>query len=573
MAVVSKIENLGGVPTLTVNGKPLPGLAYITYLTQRADYKGMTAAGYRIFSVPTFFATRSVNAAEKVKPFAPGIFENRLQPDFSALDAAVQQVLAACPTAYLLPRVNVNLPRWWEEAHPEELNDEGMAGQPPRACLAGQCYLEDACRFLKLYLQHAEAAPYADRILGYQLAGGQTEEWLSLDGNGNQGEALRAAFAQSCPGETDPVVFHEFVSDVTADTVVSLARYAKELLGGRKVIGAFYGYTFETPWWQAGHGALAALLQEEAVDFLCSPLSYAQLRPSGVDWACMTALNSLQQNNKLYFAEADVRTCLTLPLAASWPGACEEKDYAGGIWQGPKTVWECVQQLRAVFCRALTHGTALWWFDMWGGWYNQADLHAELAAYPPLAKKALKDSNRASVAELAVFTDERSPARLAGCPSAEAAKVVSQNRIPLGAFGAPYDVFELTDFDAVNERYSAAVFLVPADTEAMAAALAEWAATGRPFLVADPARSALKVSALRALCRRAGIHLYAQKGKDVVYVSHHWLAVHAAAAGEKVLSLPEERRITPVLPAGKSFRADTVCVTLQMYETRLFRLD
>ena len=45
--------------------------------------------------------------------------------------------LQACPDAFVFPRITVTLPHWWEEEHPEECNDTGVNGKPPRAGFSG----------------------------------------------------------------------------------------------------------------------------------------------------------------------------------------------------------------------------------------------------------------------------------------------------------------------------------------------------------------------------------------------------------------------------------------------------
>ena len=54
----SCVKPLGGVPTLFIDGKPEPGVAYITYFRERADYEAFGRAGYRLFSIPVFFGDR-----------------------------------------------------------------------------------------------------------------------------------------------------------------------------------------------------------------------------------------------------------------------------------------------------------------------------------------------------------------------------------------------------------------------------------------------------------------------------------------------------------------------------------
>lgn len=571
MSVRSEVRLQGGVPTLFADGTPLPGPAYVTYLPERADYAAFAAMGHRLYSVCAYFASRPVNAAELCGPFMPGIFEQKGKADFSVIDDEIARILEACPDGLIFPRVNVNLPRWWEEEHPEACNDAGIDGHCPRGCPASPVWQETCMDYLRQFIRHLEDGPYGDHILGYQIAGGQTEEWMAIDMNGNQGPALRRAFAERCPGETDPVKFREFAGEANAAAIVRLTRLAKEEVRGQKVVGIFYGYTFETPWWQSAHSAVGTLLREDSVDFFCSPFSYNHLRTPGIDLACMTVLDSLKLHGKLYFAEADIRTCMTLPLPDSRPGICEKPNYTGGVWAGPEDPQVNVWQLRLAFGRMLTHGHALWWFDMWGKWYDHPLLRQEMARYPVLAARSVRDDDRASIAGMAVFIDEKACARSEYPMGEDPARLIAyENRIPLGYAGVPWDVYDIRDFNAVQGRYACAVFLIPWQTEAMTAAVGAWQRSGKPMLISDREHPALDPGEINTLCREAGVHVYAAAG-NVLHASAHWISFHAASAGKKTLRLPEKCPVTDAITGEEQF-ADTLTLDMKQYETRLFRI-
>ena len=580
MAITSAIKNHGGVPTLFVNDQPQPGLAYITYLTERADYQGMTELGCNLFSVCVYFASRPVNVAEQCGPFAEGVFENQDKPDFSLIDREVQRVLDACSHAYIFPRINMNLPTWWDEQHPEELNDAGAKGHAARPCVASQVWRDAVAERLCQVIRHMEASPWADHIIGYQIAGGQTEEWMAIDMNGCRGKRLREAFEKACPNGTE-TDYRVYSSLSNVEAIEFFAQTAKKLLKGQKVIGAFYGYTFETPWWQQAHGALRELLAGTGVDFLCSPLTYYHMRASGIDWASMTVQDTVQKHGRLYFAEADIRTCNTLPLSESRPGICLPEHYSGGLWAGPEDPWECCQQLRCAFGRMLTHGNALWWFDMWGGWYDRPEFRREMSSFFELAQRSLADTQRGSIAELAVFVDEKACAQTEKTDPT-ATIVAKENRLPLGSCGTPYDVFDISDFADILEekdtegkpRYKAAVFLIPHATEAMTQAIALWERSGRSYLRADQLAPLLDAKEVYDLCCKAGIHCWAQPG-DVLYANANWLVLHAATEGEKTLMLPRKAKVREVCADGETCEVvtDRLTVQLRQYETKLYRVE
>lgn len=572
MSLRSEVRLHGGVPTLFADGVPLTGPAYVTYMPEREDYAAFARMGHQLYSVCVYFATRPISSAELYKPFMPGIFEEKGKPDFTVADREIERVLNACPDALIFPRVNVTLPEWWEREHPEACNDRGAGDKPPRACPASPLWQQACMEFLGQFIRHMEDGPFADRIVGYQIAGGQTEEWMAFDTNGNQGPALRKAFADAFPGETDPVKFREFAGKANAAAVIRLTRLVKEETEGRKVAGVFYGYTFETPYWQAAHAALQDMLKEDSVDFFCSPFSYNHLRQPGIDLACMLPLDSVKLHGKLYFAEGDIRTCQTMSMNESRPGSCSSPLYAGGIWEGPKDPWVNVQQLRLVFGRMLAHGHALWWFDMWGKWYDHPLFREEMSRYPALAALAAQDPDRQSNAELAVFIDEKACARSEYPAGEDPARLIAyENRIPLGFSGLPYDTVEISDFEAVYRNYRCAVFLVPWETEAMTDAIGRWQMTGKPCIISNTSHPGLTPQEISSAAAQAGCHLYTAPG-DVIHASAHWLVIHAASAGEKTVCLPEKRKVTDCI-SGEKWDTDRLIFGMKQYETRLLRIE
>lgn len=568
--ITSTIELLGGVPTLFINDVPQPGLAYITYLPERNCYADFAKAGYRLFSFTTYFGDQGINAVTGIHPFSPGIYDRKGQPDYSLFDAAVNQILDACPEALILPRVNMALPRWWELEHPEACNDEGLRGGHPRSCFSASEWRRDTEAFLRALITHVEHSPFRDHIIGYQVAGGNTEEWFSFDQKGSQGAASRERFARCFPGETSEAAYRQFLSDVVAESIAYFAGVVKECTARRLVVGSFYGYTLEVPFWEAGHHALQRLLNCPDLDFLCSPASYMNRRQPGYDWANMTVLDSLYLHGKMYFAEYDTRTHLTRPLAECRADSCEPGTYADGVWQGPRSPDVSRWLLRANFARQLTHGTGSWWFDMWGGWFADEAIMGEMAEFIAIGQDALHCPLRASVAEVAVVVDESAYAHMTA--PAISRRCCYENRRPLGLTGTPYAVYAVGDFAAIRERYRVFIFLCPFTTPAMAAAMDDCRKSKCPFIVADSQCPDLSVEALRELYRRAGVHCWCDSD-DVVYVSTHYVAIHAANAGRKCLRLDATRKVAPLLDPGPSFTGDRIVLTLEACETRLFRLD
>lgn len=82
MEKVSCVKTVNGQQLLYVHGNLLPGLAYITYLTDRNCYKDFAGSGYQLFSFPVFFGHQTLNESSGLPVFTKGIFDEET-PDFS----------------------------------------------------------------------------------------------------------------------------------------------------------------------------------------------------------------------------------------------------------------------------------------------------------------------------------------------------------------------------------------------------------------------------------------------------------------------------------------------------------
>ena len=455
-SVISSVSMHNGVPTLFVNNSEVAGAAYITYYTWNNDYESFAKKGYKLFSMPVFFAKRGINAVTGIPPFAEGVYENR-EPDFSIFDNDVEKILSVCPDAMIFPRVNMTLPKWWDDENPDELEDFGFF-DIKRPCFSSDKWLEKTKELLKAFIEHVESMPYKNSIIGYQLAGGNTEEWISFDQKGSIGKRTYEAFEvykneRSIEGtESD---FYEFLSYVVATRICQLSKYAKELINYRLVVGAFYGYTLELPKRSNCHHALQTVLECKDVDFICSPVSYDCLRKTMRDHANMLPIDSLKLHGKLYFAENDTRTHLSGP-------PFDLEYYKSAIWKGPEEEIT-LQILKMHFSRALCHGHAFWWFDMWGKWYQTEGYMSFMEKALCISNESLKKSLKSN-ARVAVFVDERAYDVIPD-ENDVSQKVCYEFRRALGKTATPYDIYLITDFEEVKDNYDVHIFLVPSRTK------------------------------------------------------------------------------------------------------------
>ena len=586
--VRSHVADLGGTPALFVNGEPFPAAAYMTYLTEYNDYASFAGAGYRLFSVPALCAGRWINAAVDNPPFHRGIFDNKGSPDFSALDGSVRRVLSACPDAYIFPRLNLAAPLWWIEENPSQTDGTGK-----RESLFSDVYRQTATDMLRQVIRHIESSDYASRIAGYQLAGGNTEEWFHFDLNGGLCENaipfFDAFLKKTAPEEkrsglpdTSPLSgggpYHQdgylsrylsFANRAVAELICHLCGVAQEETDGRLAVGTFYGYSLEvsSPLW--GTHSLKTLLDCPDVDFICSPNSYIGVRAPDADWTEMYPADSVRLRGKLCFQECDVRTHLTRPLYEAASEYDPEKRFTAPVWQGLKSREDAVSMIRKSFARQLIKGNGFWWFDMWGGWYRDEKLMKELAAMQEIYAGSLKGPERKYKAGLAVFADEDAFALMTDCPLRSA---VHAQRDALGRFGAPYDIFDVCDFDDVFRGYKAALFLNDGSTVPVRRAMERCAENGVPYLFLTEEKPLYSASELRDFCGEHGVHIFCRTD-DIVYAGSRHIAVHAVTGGLKTIELEGVRRFRGLLPDdGFCGEGDAIEIRMSKNETRLFGL-
>ncbi len=172
----TEIKRLGGVPTLFVNGEPVYANAYVSYLDDRARYEDFAAAGIRIYSVPVYLAGRGINTDSNIGPFRTGLWDCEKELNFSPLEDDLRQVLAANPEALIFPRIDLDMPEWWDEKCPNELNQLAN-GVKLRQSFVSERWREDAGVALTKIICYLEQSEYRRHIIGYQIAAGGTEEW------------------------------------------------------------------------------------------------------------------------------------------------------------------------------------------------------------------------------------------------------------------------------------------------------------------------------------------------------------------------------------------------------------
>ena len=248
--------------------------------------------------------------------------------------------------------IPLNPPPDWATANPDDMcqQEDGTVNTDGSDNFVNYSFASKKARALMLEtlekaLAYLEGSPYANRIYGYRIASGHTYEWLGwtgkprtavLDFSPAARRGFAAYMARTCPQVADKSIpgrderfrrtggdlfadlranprckaYYDYYCGEIADSMMTMCRRAKEMLGGRKVVGTYYGYSmtlFECGEQMRGHYSLAKVLSSGAVDFLMSPQPYG-VRGVGDICGEMKPFSTMQARGILSVLEDDTRT-------------------------------------------------------------------------------------------------------------------------------------------------------------------------------------------------------------------------------------------------------------------------
>ncbi len=501
-----------GVPALWINDKPVFPMAMIPIGVFPKDVcRDFAAAGVHIYS-HIIWSSRSglTGGAVLAKPSEIHWWLGPGQYAFERLDRQIQTIIAADPQAYIFLRVKLNPPAWWRKANPDELTHYEDGSRGPQYSMASEVWEKTYERMLRDLIRHIESSSYAGHIIGYQPAGGSASEWYwwgFRKGMIDYSPAARNRFrkwlneryhgdvqllrkswndldvtfetAEPPSGKArkqseyllfrDPrqaghvMDFQRFLGDVTTHNIVKSCRICKEETGGKKIVGVFYGYSLYTctgpnELWNCGYLGLRKVLDCPHVDFLCSPTDYAKRR-GGTPGNFVSAYTaSYILHNKLYWDEADVRTCL-----------CTSRE----PWAN-RSLSETLSVFERGFGYMLTKGTALWWFTLTGDdTFHQDEMMEDIAKMQKIGENNMSVDKK-PIHDVAVLADEESYYRMRMGVKELTQPLIRDMQLKLATMGAPYDMYLLSDI--ANEKmpdYKLYIFL-------------------NPFYVSDTMRDAIK---------------------------------------------------------------------------------
>ena len=587
------IEYKNGKPFISVNGKFHYPLAYTTYFEECGRFLDFIKHDYKMFFINISFTDSAINTTSNFSPFYTGVFEND-EPDYTEFEGIVRKILKECPDALIFPRINIAMPKRWIN---ENIYETVETPNGNRESLFSDKFLNDGALLLKELVSHIRSADYADNIAGYQFCGGLTQEWMPFDYTGSFSEMglkkfnkwLKEKYGKTnttlltkndliCPDFNETVSYYgEFYSEMTARTIEHFAKVLKECINNEQIVGTFYGYNAFVNDILLGLHGLRFIIDSPFIDFFSSPCAYDNNRALGIDWGDMIANESLKIHNKLYFVECDIRTHLTKRMQDSRPGKYPDNIYNLTYEDGSKTVW-CgletkelsLSAIRKAYIHQLTKGSGVWWFDMWGGWYEDKDIMEDLKKMKEIAESS-KNIDSSPEAEVVMFIDEK--AYLNNPRQSEFCHSVNITRIEMGNTGIPFKQCMVEDAEKILSKYKFAIFTAPLPSESGKNAVELCKKLNTPYLETSTEKHFYKKNELREILISNGIHCYNEQD-NVIYCGNGFLGIHTINDGEVKITLPQKYKIKSLFGTDLlDCKTDVIKLNMKKYETAIFEIE
>ena len=337
------IKNVGLTKAFDIDGKIVHPSAYMTYAPLQEDYDDMKKHGINVFMFGIYAGDEGINWGSGLRPFCDNFFKGYGEYDFSAVEKVMNMINPDGEDGlYVIPRVCVEPPRWWQDLNPDE---RGMhyKGQPLRCCFTSEKWREDMTVALKALIDYFENSKWKNTVIGYHIAAGGTEEWTyhpkddsacdysqrNLEAyhrwlhdkyaspsklSKSWGRKIKAfddvqfpnpvsrafaedGFLRDPKREMDVLDFYDFHNDAVADTINYFCKQVKDYTNNSRITGVFYGYVAVLPHNDKGLHSLNKLLEQPYVDFISTPNWYKE---DGGAWTFASAVQSALMHDKMW---------------------------------------------------------------------------------------------------------------------------------------------------------------------------------------------------------------------------------------------------------------------------------
>lgn len=481
--VVKKVK---GVPTILVEGKPLPPMTFCSrHYTNPVYIRRLYENGIRVFFIFSQIEWLSPGAFKRLKEAARFIFDN-------------------APDIYLIMRVNIDAPQEWRKEHPEEIVKFQTGELHGHYSFASEKWKKKAGKELVAFIDRVEDCFIGEHNLGYFLNAGGTEEWYYpqwdylnlccdfspafkryysrwLKRKYGTDRKLQAAWKKKGGTIADAMIppledriltrndrehnvervehtldlgvildpdihqhvsdFYEAFNDATCDALVYMATQIKKRTDNKQIVGAFYGCTGCVMYHEFATSSYQKVMESGVVDFLSAPSNYENRFPPGSS-SFTNPIDSLRAHNMIWFNEEDDRTHL-----------------AGGRYSKVLDLEKSVNIMKRNCGKVLCEDAQSWWFENSHQyeWWEHPELMRILGRMQELARYQYQ-RDRKKLSEIAFVYSQES----IWVSDQETLKDIFQfnKMFEIGRIGAPTDHILVDDLKKKEfQKYKLYIFM------------------------------------------------------------------------------------------------------------------
>ncbi len=463
-----KLTRVNGTLKVDIDGEIYEPLSFKSFRPSKRNISDFHKAGVKLFSILTSGITCALGVPYSL--FGESWIGDH-KYDFEPIDRQIELFKENAPDSYFALMIQLDTRDWWLKAHPEAAYTFTNLSQT----ISYDKWRQDAADYLTAVIEHVEEK-YGDIFYGYFMLCGFTTEWFSHFDEEEAHPIKEAAYKKYLNDDTAVIpsletlkgkenhsfmpekdmeqvkTYRKFHAELISDSILYFAEKAHVAMHSKKLLGVYFGYLFELDGprlWNDGHLAYEKVFTSPLIDMISSPSSYGY-RDEDSTSAFMVAYDTLDKHNKLYYLEFDHITNLAPPeiegiLIPGGHTKCKSEEQALNIMQRD-----------FVLCAA--KGAALWWFDMFEGWFYSDKMMGCI-------------ENMISVSHMLSNYTQKSIAEVLVIASGEALYGVSKNselnticlgdqREGLSRMGTPYDVYSACDINDLDlSRYKLVIFL------------------------------------------------------------------------------------------------------------------
>ena len=455
-----------GIPQIEINGKKISSVSFRSFWPRPDTTANMYNGGVRLMSIyPSgILCTLDVPYSQFGEYWlGEGVY------DWDGLRAQIDQFLANAPDAYLSLIAQLDTRDWFLKEHPE--CPDSFKNIATACCY--RPWRDAALRCLRDTLEWIDRE-YPEKLYAVYVCSGSTCEWINREvtplnplkekgfkqwtGDDQRRLPTHEELAKGQYGalfgkeDQNAIDYWRFMSSMIADTLEEYAHAVKEYNPGL-LVGCFSGYSFAfaTQIAHCCHLTEHRIAASPDVDIVFSPASY-KLRGLENVSNSQLPMASLHYNGKMYYHEIDN----TAFPSNSNPYAQVLQQYAH---RRHASLRESIMYARRESARVFAELGTYWWFDMFGGWYDDEQLQRELDAIGR-AQERLYSRPIASNAQVAFVMDEQSHMQISSA-NALHEQCVEQQLEALGRMGCMVDYLMSDDLLLPNfprEQYKLYIF-------------------------------------------------------------------------------------------------------------------